>query len=198
MQSPRLLALCLSLLTPACVASTPGATATGTATTSPAADPCGAKIKSRGPSLACCASFGIDACGAGLFCAAFDGRTQATCYALRSRADSAECSADEQCQSGGCHPEAHKCRATYGSACSQDLSCATMPDGGTAACSGTPKPKCEKVYTEANVGDACATDTDCKSAKCSTAHECLGKMFDKCTANDQCASGTCSKSQYCQ
>ena len=33
----------------------------------------------RGPTQSCCPQLGIDACGAGLICAALDGRTVAVC-----------------------------------------------------------------------------------------------------------------------
>src|SRR5690242_15443328 len=48
---------------------------------------------SQGLSGPCCPELGIDACGANLFCAAFDGREQATCYPERSRMDGTECTA---------------------------------------------------------------------------------------------------------
>ena len=38
----------------------------------------------QGLSQPCCLSWGADACGAGLFCGAFDGRTVTTCYPERS------------------------------------------------------------------------------------------------------------------
>lgn len=48
----------------------------------------------RGLSERCCPSFGADACGAGLFCAALDGRTIPTCYPEHSRAEGATCTAN--------------------------------------------------------------------------------------------------------
>jgi hypothetical protein len=59
-----------------------------------------------GPSQAlseeCDPDLGIDACGAGLFCEAFDGREVYTCYELRSRLPGEECSASEQCVNQKC------------------------------------------------------------------------------------------------
>ena len=49
---------------------------------------------SQGLSQPCCLSHGADACGAGLFCAAFDGRKIPTCYTENSRADRATCFQD--------------------------------------------------------------------------------------------------------
>ena len=39
-----------------------------------------AYARSQTLSQPCCTGWGADACGALLFCAAFDGRTQTTCY----------------------------------------------------------------------------------------------------------------------
>jgi len=58
---------------------------------------------SQSLSEACCAERGADACGAGLFCAAFDGRTQTTCYAERSRADGQTCTENIQCEGNACN-----------------------------------------------------------------------------------------------
>lgn len=92
--------------------------------------------KTQGASEACCPAWGVDACGASLFCAAFDGRTQATCYPLRSRADRAECTADEQCASASCNAEAGGCRSTPFTACDEGFGCAPDPQGGQYACQG--------------------------------------------------------------
>ncbi len=52
----------------------------------------------------CCPAWGADACGAGLFCAAFDGRTQFTCYPEHSRADGETCTENIQCVTKVCGP----------------------------------------------------------------------------------------------
>ena len=85
--------------------------------------------KSQGASEACCLSYGVDACGAGLFCAAFDGRTQPTCYPERSRADLASCNADVQCTSGSCNTSAGKCRSLPSMPCEVEVGCAPDPSG---------------------------------------------------------------------
>ena len=110
--------------------------------------PTGDSCKSSHPasqslSEPCCAERGADACGAGLFCAAFDGRTQTTCYPERSRLDGETCTANAQCVGNTCDPngvcKAHtptpptKCPST----CTIDAECqATCPvsSGATACC----------------------------------------------------------------
>ncbi len=82
----------------------------------------------------CCESHGVDACGAGLFCAAFDDRTIGTCYALRTRADLAECSEDEQCQSGQCHPKKKQCLSQQYGVCEVAVGCAENAFGSTTTC----------------------------------------------------------------
>ncbi len=64
---------------------------------------------SRALSEPCCTSLGIDACGADLFCEAFDGRTQATCYADGSRREGQSCSADLHCAGGRCPASTRTC-----------------------------------------------------------------------------------------
>lgn len=57
---------------------------------------------SQGLSEACDPELGIDACGAGLFCEAFDGREHHTCYALGTRLPGEECSDNAHCGNGRC------------------------------------------------------------------------------------------------
>ncbi len=58
----------------------------------------------------CCGELGVDACSLGLFCDAYDGRTQTVCYRLGSRTfgetchDPTHCAAG-QCVDGVCAPE---------------------------------------------------------------------------------------------
>ena len=120
---------------------------------------CAAKFpSSQSLSQPCCAERGADACGAGLFCAAFDGRTQTTCYAEGSRADGQTCTADIQCSGDSCNasglckkplpPPPKQCVPS----CKVDTDCAsTCPaiTGGvsccdtlTQACYGTKMPQC--------------------------------------------------------
>ncbi len=78
----------------------------------------------RGPTQACCPTFGVDACGAGLFCDAFDGRSTYVCYAERSRLSGSECREDVHCGSGACALPAGRCMALPGEACTTDVGCA--------------------------------------------------------------------------
>lgn len=77
----------------------------------------------RGVSEACCQKYGIDACGAGLFCAAFDGRKFDTCYPLHSRFALEECSDDSHCATGACNLASHLCKSSYGDDCTAAVGC---------------------------------------------------------------------------
>ena len=50
----------------------------------------------------CDPDLGVDACGAGLFCAKFDKRTVDTCYELHSRLEGEACNADDNCATPNC------------------------------------------------------------------------------------------------
>ena len=115
---------------------------------------------SQGISQACCIGHGIDACGAGLFCAAFDGRTQATCYPERSRPDLESCSEDRHCASGSCNSDEGLCRSTPWTSCNPAVGCVADPAGSRHACveeTGT----CQLVG-DGSYGSACETDADCR------------------------------------
>src|SRR5215471_12416726 len=77
--------------------------------------------KSQVLSEPCCPSLGIDACGAELFCAALDGRTQATCYPNHSRHGMQTCTGGVQCLSGVC--ENGYCVSAGGEPCSPSIGC---------------------------------------------------------------------------
>lgn len=153
--------------------------------------------KSQGLSAPCCQAWGIDACGAQLFCAAFDGRTQPTCYPLGSRADQAECTANEQCSSNECNLTVHRCRSAMYRPCTRDVGCAN----GAFCPAGT--------CTAGSLGDACSTRTDCKSflacrndacatpvapgSRCVADGDCLqAQLPDGGVAPQTCASGFCA------
>lgn len=110
----------------------------------------------------CCEALGVDACGAGLFCAAFDGRTQATCYPERSRADRAACTADVQCLSGSCNKEAGACRSMPRAACDVGSGCASDPAGKRWVCV---EAVCKQVG-DGFVGEICGDGSDCRSDLC--------------------------------
>ena len=154
---------------------------------------CSAISKTQGPSEACCPGYGIDACGAGLFCAAFDGRTQATCYVDGSRADQTECSDDHQCTSGSCNATERKCRSLPGFACTSQTGCAAAMGQSYVCVGGT----CTRSNGEA--GAPCATATDCSGGRsCSAGHLCVGADGAPCDATkpseSQCTAGLCCTS----
>ncbi len=80
---------------------------------------------SKPASELCDPAYGVDACGAGLFCAAFDERVCGTCYALRRQFGGEECGAPEHCANlncvnGRCAP------ASTGSPCLVDADCSSQ------------------------------------------------------------------------
>jgi hypothetical protein len=87
---------------------------------------------SQQSSAACNPKLGIDACGAGLFCAAFDGRMTPTCYALGSRKAFEACESSNHCASGGCIFDGlvGVCQGRLGEACNTRVGCA----GGQLKC----------------------------------------------------------------
>jgi len=88
--------------------------------------------KSQTASEPCCPELGIDACGAGLFCAAFDGRTQATCYAENSRRNMETCTDDRHCVSSSCNTTVGKCRGMQYEPCDPAIGCAPKNAFGSA------------------------------------------------------------------
>lgn len=84
---------------------------------------CTGIVRSQGISQPCCLAFGIDACGANLFCAAFDGRTQPTCYAEHSRQGLESCTEDRQCASDGCNTTSGQCQSLPGATCDSSVGC---------------------------------------------------------------------------
>ena len=120
---------------------------------------CTSLPRSRTQSESCCPAFGADACGALLFCAAFDGRQTATCYPERSRPDMTACTADVQCNSGECNTDAGLCRSTTLLACTRDAGCAKDPEGRRNVCVADSK-VC-KPLGDGKSGAVCELDTDC-------------------------------------
>jgi hypothetical protein len=118
---------------------------------------CSGLGKSQSVSQACCLNDGVDACGAGLFCAAFDGRTQPTCYVEHSRTDAQSCTADVQCVSSSCNGAVGKCRAFPGTTCASDVGCANDREGQAYYCDSVCKARgfglCE---------NHCESDRDCQ------------------------------------
>lgn len=125
----------------------------------------------------CCPSFGPDACGAQLFCAAFDGRTVPTCYSEYSRQDQTECAADSHCTSKSCHSLLRKCRSMPGAACSGTIGCAAF-QGDIYACS----PRHDKCLEIGNGegGTLCDQDAHCDSNECNSRLQCLSGANGNC------------------
>jgi hypothetical protein len=99
---------------------------------------------------ACCKAYGIDACGAGLFCENFDGREYGTCYPLHSRRGLEQCSADDQCAGGLCNPDTGLCKSAYlveactaETGCVEYYSCANACPGYSSECSSSCQVACE-------------------------------------------------------
>jgi hypothetical protein len=132
----------------------------------------------------CCADYGPDACGAGLFCAAFDGRTELTCYAEGSRLDMTECTADIQCASGVCAPTASKCRSMPGAACNDAIGCAKVGNSQYVCVGGN----CQ--FTAAKLGDPCNAETSCQVGQCISG-VCLGVEGTTCSDSSDCRSDLC-------
>lgn len=145
------------------------------------------KVQTLG--AACCEDYGIDACGAGLFCAKLDGRTVATCYPNNIRKPGETCTAAVQCVTQGCS-SGGLCVAARGDGC-------------------VPKDGCEKGYVCAAYlgdldrpakcaaigdGDYCLTDKDCGSKNvCVSGHCAITKKKyagESCTQSSECVDET--------
>jgi hypothetical protein len=161
---------------------------------------------SRGESEECDPSLGSDACGAGLFCAAFDGRKVSTCYRNGSRGTGESCSEDHHCASGKCSngkcrsPESNEaacganaigpvqaasepCDPAYGlDACGANLFCAAF-DGR----------KCATCYPirSRHVGESCGEDLHCTNSYCLNQLCTRAPKGYPCTTHLECASDTC-------
>jgi hypothetical protein len=137
----------------------------------------------------CCEASGIDACGAGLFCAMLDGRTIATCYPNWVRMPGESCMADVQCVSGRC-AASNVCVPALGMACDPKIGCAK----GATCVSNDPKsaPTCQTID-----GVICATDKDCTNpgapyCRSGTCSGSAGKYApEACTMASDCVSGSC-------
>ncbi|MBI2374754.1 MAG: hypothetical protein HYV07_12230 [Deltaproteobacteria bacterium] len=134
----------------------------------------------------CCPSFGIDACGPGLFCAAFDGRTFPACYADHARADGESCLADLNCQSFSCTASG-VCRSSPGLACTTGVGCGPGSSSNRFVCaSGT----C--VSSDGAIGSACGVGADCSSGFCVSGSCTGGGDGDDCGVGSDCLSARCA------
>lgn len=167
---------------------------------------CTGLSRSQTVSQPCCLAFGVDACGANLFCAAFDGREQPTCYVERSRKDLEACTEDRQCVSGACNSLSGKCRSTPLTKCDPATGCADDPAGRKYGCRVETSPStCEPIGNGAT-GDFCVEPTDCASGackhqKCECVPRCSGKQCGSNGCGGVCgicsASATCSSAGIC-
>lgn len=83
---------------------------------------------SQGLSDPCNLEYGVDACGARLFCAALEGRSIATCYPEGSLPGGERCTADRQCSTGACAIEVGMCKAGRYEPCTVEVGCASGDD----------------------------------------------------------------------
>lgn len=146
--------------------------------------------KSQGLSQACCPGHGIDACGASLFCAAYDGRTAPTCYAERSRLDQTECDEDRHCLSASCNVAMRLCRSTPTTTCSPEVGCAADPGGRRYVCNTLDGSTCQSIG-DGDLGDACETNADCVNGTC-LAFACKSAIGGECWDQSDCAEGMCA------
>ncbi len=160
---------------------------------------------SRSLSESCCEDLGVDACGAKLFCAAFDGRKQATCYPEGSREDMTECTDDAQCISGECNAGEAACKSLQGAACTEVIGCVSAADKTPYVCTaGTCKRdpsycpantlKSGKVACDTAIGTSCCT----AATVCSEDPDCVtrSKCAFACPVGDTSCLYGCASSSY--
>jgi hypothetical protein len=145
--------------------------------------------RSRTLSEECCPDFGVDACGAGLFCAALDGREVPTCFLEGSRRSGETCEEDRSCGSGTCR--AGRCQSLLGESCSVDVGC-TNPVNNNEVIVCLPS-TLECVRGGFDLGDSCDDDVECDSGACFN-DQCVdgdgaSLLGDNCVSDDDCGSG---------
>jgi hypothetical protein len=155
----------------------------------------------RGPTQSCCPKLGIDACGAGLICAALDGRTVAVCYAEESRMAGETCTDDKLCVSSSCNMTLGKCRYPAHVDCPDaTLGCAPDQSGTPTVCATNNSenpPACWSVGGTTAPCPYCITDADCSGwqfgfggdAVC-VASVCRGPSGTPTEYPDCCTSGS--------
>ena len=138
------------------------------------------EARSQGLAEPCCLAHAIDACGADLFCAAFDGRAQPTCYVEGSRLDGEECAENRHCASGGCNLDVGLCASMSGTSCTPEVGCAEADERCLAdtCSSGARFETCEE-RTDCRFDGAACVDKRCVDGiavgrACSVDDECAG------------------------
>lgn len=135
---------------------------------------------SQGRSMPCCLQLGVDACGAGLFCAAFDGRTQPTCYAEEERLPGQSCFEDRHCSNRSCNLVAGACRFEPQESWTANVGCRSA--------SGL-RYECDPVDGRCGLvtgatGSLCLEPGDCDSGTC-VDHRCAAPP-PECTDGNDC------------
>lgn len=140
---------------------------------------------SQGLSQPCDPSHGIDACGASLFCAAFDGRTVPTCCPEGIRRSGEACGEDRHCATHSCHAEQGRCRAASYDACEVELGCSER----TQFCSARAG-SCQAVG-DGTSGSRCGLDAHCQSGYRCEREGCWPSRQDNspCRRSDECEGG---------
>ncbi len=82
----------------------------------------------------CCEELLSRACAAGLFCAAFDGATDATCHDIGARAEGETCTEDLQCRGQSCPASTGVCGPGQGSPCFAGGAACASDDGSPLVC----------------------------------------------------------------
>jgi hypothetical protein len=147
----------------------------------PVSPDCTALGAARGPTQSCCPSFGIDACGAGLVCAALDGRTVPVCWAEGSRTSGQACASDALCVSRSCNLTTGRCRAALGERCTREDGCVQSATKRVVCSSfsgdlpGT-MPYCVELANGLNC-DPCERDADCVKTLLSGGVHVVGTVY---------------------
>ncbi len=132
--------------------------------------------KAAGPTAACCLAYGVDACGAGLHCAALESRTIPVCYFEKSVQSGGECTSDNLCMTGVCDLERRRCKKGRSETCSSSDDCGLLPMAPFTqmACSqytrtypNPPRaPSCgDDDVSNPSYREACLTDEDCQKGR---------------------------------
>lgn len=142
-------------------------------------------------SAPCCLSLGIDACGAALFCAAFDGRTQPTCYPEGSRNPGDTCSGERQCSRGAfCDPTGRCVREgalAGGEACTDDRACSTgICDPASRLCAAAEGESCEGQGVPCVPSESLFCDPFEQICLEAREDQCDFRTHNPCSSNEAC------------
>ena len=146
----------------------------------------------QGLSDPCCPIHGIDACGAELFCAAFDGRTVFTCYPDGVRSAGESCLEDVHCAGGACSTVG-SCKSMPGESCTAEVGCSNPDADEIWVCS---RENSHCVPGGKSIDAACSEDVVCASGHCVYSHCTAGSEGAACQDHDDCDSGRCDASAH--